>query len=63
MRAPHHPIIRTVDRGWVVLCPECRLEARGGQSLPIGIGMLLESKQTAERLRQNHAGPRIAVAS
>jgi hypothetical protein len=63
MRAPHHPMIRPVDRGWVVECRECRLEARGGQLLPIGIGMPLESKETAELLRQNHAGPQIAAAS
>jgi hypothetical protein len=63
MRAPHHPMIRTADRGWVVECRECQLDARGGQMLPIGIGMLLESKETAERLRENYAGPRIAIAS
>ena len=62
MRAPHHPTIKMMERGWVVDCPECRRDARGGQ-LPIGIGMLLESKLTAERLRENHAGPSIAAAS
>lgn len=49
--------------GWVVDCPECGRDARAGQSLPIGIGMLLESRETAERLRQNHAGPQFAVVS
>ena len=63
MRTRHHPMISRAARGWVVECPECRLEARGGQLLPIGIGMLLESKETAERLRENHAGPLIAAAS
>jgi hypothetical protein len=59
MRAPHHPRIMAVDRGWVIECRECQLEARGGQLPPVGIGMLLESKETAERLRHNHAGPSI----
>lgn len=63
MRVPHHPNIKTVGQGWVVECRECQLEARGGQLVPIGIGMILESKETAERLRQNHAGPQIAAAS
>ncbi len=62
MRAPHHPTIMTMERGWLVDCPECRRDALGGQ-LPIGIGMLLESKLTAERLRENHAGRPIAAAS
>jgi hypothetical protein len=61
MRAPHHPTIKTMERGWLVECPECRRDARE-EPLPIGIGMLLESKLTAERLRENHAGPAIAAS-
>jgi hypothetical protein len=49
--------------GWIIDCPDCRRETQGGQSLPIGIGMVLESRETAERLRQNHAGPQFAFAS
>ena len=58
MRAPHHPTISRHDECWVVDCPECRQAAQGGERF-IGIGMLLESRQTAERLRENHAGPQI----
>ena len=29
MRAPHHPIIRAVDRGWVIESHECQLELGG----------------------------------
>ena len=63
MHALHHPVVTALDRGWVVECPECRHEARGEKLLPIGIGMVLESRETAERLRQNHAGPLIAAAN
>jgi len=62
VRAPHHPTVKTMERGWLVDCAECRRDAREGQ-LPIGIGMLLESELTAERLRENHAGRPIAAAS
>jgi hypothetical protein len=62
VRALHHPTIKTMERGRLDDCPECRRDALGGQ-LPIGLGMLLESKLTAERLRANHAGRPIATAS
>jgi hypothetical protein len=59
MRESHHPTIRRHDECWVVDCPECQKAARATQGghgdLPIGIGMLLESRLTAERLRENHA--------
>jgi len=35
------------------MCPECEASR---QQLPIGIRMPLESRLTAERLLQNHAG-------
>jgi hypothetical protein len=68
MRDPHHhPTISRHDDRWVVNCPECRVAARarhdGYGELPIGIGMPLESKLTAERLRDNHSGPHISAAS
>ncbi len=59
MRSQHHPRITMHGKCWVVECPEC--SAYGGQ-LPIGIGMPLESQLTAERLRDNHAGPQITAA-
>jgi len=61
MRAPHHPTSRRHDECWVVDCPECRQVAQGGERF-IGIGMPLESQLTAERLKENHAGPQISPA-
>jgi hypothetical protein len=62
MRAPHHPTIRRQnDECWVVDCPECRKVPDGGERF-VGIGIPLESLQTAERLRENHAGPHIKAA-
>ncbi len=61
MRTPHHPTVRRHHECWVVDCPECRLAAHGGEKF-VGIGMRLESHLTAERLRENHAGPTITTA-
>jgi hypothetical protein len=59
MRESHHPTIRRLDEWWVVECPECQKVARarygGREVLPVGIGMPLESRLTAERLKENHA--------
>jgi len=50
----HHPTIaQRPDRTWVVECPQCRSDR--SSSLPIGIGMALPDRDTAERLRENHA--------
>jgi hypothetical protein len=50
----HHPrIIHGHDRTWVVECMECRNDTQS--DLPIGIGMPLRDRETAERLRDNHA--------
>ena len=50
----HHPrIIHGHDRTWVVECVECRNDTQS--DLPIGIGMPLRDRETAERLRDNHA--------
>ena len=50
----HHPTVsERPDRTWVVECPQCRGDA--GSSVPVGIGMPLADRDTAERLRQNHA--------
>jgi len=49
----------------VVDCPECEAaQSRndGHGDLPIGIGMPLESRLTAERMKDNHAGPKIITA-
>jgi hypothetical protein len=51
----HQPrITQRTDRTWVVDCPHCRND--GPSDLPIGIGMPLRDRETAERLRDNHAG-------
>ncbi len=59
----HHPkIAQRPDRRWVVECPECRSDPTS--AVPIGIGMPLRDRETAERLRENHtARPVRAVAS
>ena len=60
----HHPkVSQRPDRTWVVECPECRSDL--ASALPIGIGMPLQDRETAERLRDNHANRpvRRAVAS
>ena len=50
----HHPrITHGHDRTWVVECLECRSDTQS--DLPIGIGMPLRDRETAERLRDNHA--------
>ena len=56
----HHPTIRAHNGRWVVDCPECQMATRTYRGaaqgdLPIGIGMPLESRLTAERLSENHA--------
>jgi hypothetical protein len=50
----HHPrIIHGHERTWVVECMECRNDTQS--DLPIGIGMPLRDRETAERLRDNHS--------
>ena len=59
----HFPkIAQRPDRTWVVECLQCRND--GASTVPIGIGMPLQDRETAERLRENHsARPVRAVAS
>jgi hypothetical protein len=50
----HNPkITQGADRTWVVECIQCRNDTQS--DLPIGIGMPLHDRETAERLRDNHA--------
>ncbi len=60
MREFHHPTIRRHGECWMLDCPECQRDARarqyGHEELPIGIGMPLDSRLTAEMLQENHAG-------
>jgi hypothetical protein len=58
----HHPnVSQRPDGTWVVECAQCRNDATS--DLPIGIGMPLRDRETAECLRDNHAGrtQRVAV--
>ena len=51
----HQPrITQRPDRAWVVDCAQCRNDSHS--EMPIGIGMPLRDRETAERLRDNHAG-------
>ena len=52
----HHQakISQRNDGSWILTCPEC-LRAPEDE-LPIGIGIPLDSRLTAERLRKNHMG-------
>jgi hypothetical protein len=58
----HHPrIAERLDRTWVVECPECRNDI--SSAVPIGIGMPLQDRETAERLRDNHAAWPVRAAA
>ena len=60
MRSPHQPrIVQRAGEYWVVECQEC-LEDHTA-SVPIGIGMPLPDRLTAERLVENHRGREVAV--
>jgi hypothetical protein len=58
----HHPVItQRPDRTWVVECARCRHDV--SSSVPIGIGMPLPDRETAERLRENHAARPVRAAA
>jgi hypothetical protein len=58
----HQPrITQGPERTWVVECPQCRNDQQS--ELPIGIGMPLRDRETAERLCENHAHRPARVAS
>ena len=58
----HHPTIsERSDRSWVVECAQCRNDLTS--ALPIGIGMPLRDRETAERLRDNHMARPVRVAA
>jgi hypothetical protein len=60
VREPHVPrVVQRPNGPWVVECRQC-VEDRSS-SVPIGIGIPLPDKVTAERLAENHRGPRIVV--
>ncbi len=59
----HNPtIVQRPDSKWVVECLQCNNDP--ASTTPIGIGMPLPDRETAERLRENHSGrPLRATAS
>jgi hypothetical protein len=57
----HEPVVhRRTDGFWEVTCVGCRLDATC--EIPIGIGLPLRSRATAERLLQNHAYATVGAA-
>lgn len=64
MPSPHSPkIIGLRDGRWMVVCLACRNDR--ASEVPIGIGMSLPDRLTAERLAENHCrgqGPHVAGA-
>jgi hypothetical protein len=58
----HHPrIAQQADRTWLVECAQCRNDL--ASTVPIGIGMPLRDRETAERLRDNHAARPVRAAA
>jgi hypothetical protein len=58
----HHPkVTQRPDRTWMVECAQCRNDLTS--TVPIGIGMPLRDRETAERLRDNHAARPIRAAA
>jgi len=58
----HHPkVVQRPDRAWVVECTQCRNDP--ASTIPIGIGMPLRDRETAERLRDNHMARPVRAAA
>jgi hypothetical protein len=58
----HHPkVVQGPGRTWVVECVQCRHDPTS--TVPIGIGMPLQDRETAERLRDNHATRLVRAAA
>ncbi len=58
----HHPqIAQRPPRALVVECAQCQNDPTA--EAPIGIGMPLQDRETAQRLRDNHAARRVRVAA
>jgi hypothetical protein len=56
MQSPHYPqVAKRNDGSWVLNCRECQRDTYNS-SVPIGIGIPLESEDTARRLQENHVG-------
>jgi hypothetical protein len=58
----HYPTIaQRPDRTWVVECKQCANDHVS--AVPIGIGMPLLDRDTAERLRDNHSARPVRSAA
>jgi hypothetical protein len=62
MSSPHSPTVVDMDNGaCLVECPQCR---RGSPAdIPIGIGLRLFDRITAELLAENHRSERRSLVS
>jgi hypothetical protein len=62
MQSPHSPtVVDTIDGACLVECPECR---KGRPSdIPIGIGLRMFDRITAELLAENHRGAHRSLAA
>jgi hypothetical protein len=62
MQSPHTPTVVDMDGGaCLVECPQCR---RGRPAdIPIGIGLRLFDRITAELLAENHRGEHRSLAA
>jgi hypothetical protein len=57
----HNPrVVRGPDDSWLVECRECRADKT--TEVPIGIGMPLADRLTADRLAENHRGPMLQAS-
>jgi hypothetical protein len=55
MQSRHQPrVSQRADGSWMVDCIQCRNDP--STDLPVGIGMPLQTRETAELLRDNHSG-------
>ncbi len=62
MQSPHSPtVVDTTDGACLVECPQC-LEGRPSD-VPIGIGIRMFDRITAELLAENHRGTHRSLAA
>ena len=60
MRKVHHPkIVQRSDSRWIVVCEDCEHDRES--ATPIGINTPVESRETAQRLWENHCERRRVV--
>ena len=58
----HHPkVTQRPDQAWVVECAQCSNDVVS--TVPIGIGMPLRDRETAERLCDNHSSRFVRAAA